>query len=462
MKRILQLSMLGLCSFLIVAAVALGEQFSGSVRAANVPDPGAVGPYAVGHTSFTVLDQSRDTTSAFRGRPLAINVWYPVDASSVVGDSPRAIYYLDPVYGRWPVTTSSNWEAFGMEAAYEGLVVASEKPFPFVVFSPGRGGRYTSYMFTALRLASHGFVVAIVQHYHDGVYAWDPQERIDLTLFNRPRDVLVMLNEVLARNYDPQSVLFNAVRPDLVAAAGHSLGGYAALTLAGGDDAVCATDTESLPAICNSLGSTDRDPRIKAVVSIDGSNQFLHFGELARITVPYGEVGQAAEKPDVQSWQARPHAAISAHPSYRVDVRTALHNSFQNSCLGVNVVYSVGAITLAQRNAVLAGPTCVPPALDQAEGRRLAAKYAIAFLKSTLAGEPGYQEFLTPGTVKATETVVEFFVTEPQNPRALGEDPATFLYFEHQPGTTPFSPPTKPSNAPTDPATFGSVDEMVD
>jgi hypothetical protein len=58
----------------------------------------------------------------------------------------------------------------------------------------------------------------------------------------------------------------------------------------------------------------------------------------------------------------------------------------------------------------------------------------IAFLKTVLVGETGYQEMLTPGYALANEPFIEFFVTEKgsSNPR---DEEGYFSYIVHQPGT---------------------------
>ena len=63
--------------------VALVVPFAASSARSDIPDPGAVGLYAVAHTSFVVVDASRDTSSTFGGRPIGVNVWY--------GDVPIAV-----------------------------------------------------------------------------------------------------------------------------------------------------------------------------------------------------------------------------------------------------------------------------------------------------------------------------------------------------------------------------------
>ena len=76
----------------------------------------------------------------------------------------------------------------------------------------------------------------------------------------------------------------------------------------------------------------------------------------------------------------------------------------------------------------------ISPALGEAH--RLTTKYMIAFLKTNLSGEPGYQNVLTPGYALTREPAVEFFVTEKRSPASIFDDwPPDFIYFMHQPGS---------------------------
>jgi hypothetical protein len=76
----------------------------------------------------------------------------------------------------------------------------------------------------------------------------------------------------------------------------------------------------------------------------------------------------------------------------------------------------------------------------------------VAFLKTNLAGEPGYQRVLTPGYALTSEPAVEFFVTEKRSAQSIDADwPDAFVYFAHQPGNAkakaqknPTSPPSVP------------------
>src|SRR5262245_17993390 len=454
-----------------VAAVMI--PLSAPAQNSRPPDLGALGPYAIGHTSFAVVD-TNTAVSGKRGiRPIGVNVWYPLDASDVVDKAPDGLYPFDPIYAARhptpptanPIPISSDFEnpcdnlpapdpihpdlceskATHFPPASEGLIPSARGPFPLVLFSPGWGNPSNAYSLFAERLASHGFVVAVLQHYHDGYPSWDvPKDSFAVAMYNRPRDMSLILDTLLARNREPGDLLHNSINQDLVAAAGHSIGGYAALAIAGGDDATCEeeTDTVARPNPCTPITDgngntlpTTRDLRIKAIVTLDAGNQHLYFSELARITVPSLTIGEWFGGPGWDTYfPARQHAAMSGDPKYRVDVVGALHQSFANNCTGIWVRYRIGLTSGPDVvTAMTQRPYCATPTVDgvqilgQAEVIRLATQYALAFLKTYLVGEAGYQKVLTPGWTLNHEENVEFFVTEPTS-----DDPTTFLYFPYQ------------------------------
>jgi hypothetical protein len=81
----------------------------------------------------------------------------------------------------------------------------------------------------------------------------------------------------------------------------------------------------------------------------------------------------------------------------------------------------------------------------------IANKYAVAFLKTVLAREPGYQDMLTPGWALKRESLVEFFVTEKRNPNAVTAEYGGgeyYLYFPHQPGSEQASAKKDPAAKP--------------
>jgi hypothetical protein len=168
------------------------------------------------------------------------------------------------------------------------------------------------------------------------------------------------------------------------------------------------------------------------IVPLDGANQILRFYELARITIPTMGIGQEFET--ALDWQARQHAAIQAHPSYRIDLNNSIHYSFSDICEVYRVGGDNGIFTPEEVNEAL-GISCTD-SIPSLTAHQLVNKYMIAFLKTQLEGKVGYQHILTPGWAIKREPDIEFFVTEKKNPNAIDEDwPDMFTYFINQRGS---------------------------
>jgi hypothetical protein len=140
---------------------------------------------------------------------------------------------------------------------------------------------------------------------------------------------------------------------------------------------------------------------------------------------------------------ARTHAAIQGNPSYRADVFGTNHNSFCDTCEYFSLMHDDPDILALMPwiDDDLIEFLCVGDewtSTPSTVAMPIANKYAVAFLKTVLAREPGYQDMLTPGWALNRESLVEFFVTEKRNPNAVKEEPgfgAYYLYFPHQPGS---------------------------
>ena len=130
-------------------------------------------------------------------------------------------------------------------------------------------------LYIGTRLASHGFVVALLYHYGDAFWAYEVFDDIATASMNRPLDVSFTLTKLLERNSTAGDALYKLMDPRMVAASGWSLGGYAAMALAGGDDSVCDKPIEmGAPGVPpNTCVPTLVDPRIRAIVPLDGSTQ---------------------------------------------------------------------------------------------------------------------------------------------------------------------------------------------
>lgn len=434
--------------FLCVTALVSTSIRPTQVVEAKTPPPDGTGPFVVGYIHQQLVDNSR--TSDVDGMPVSEDIWYPADPANGRQPLQTAQYVMD-VYNwfgifwerGFPTFPSSAYEGHGLSPAYQEPVPSSDGPFPLMVFSPGWGVSPFYYFYLGARLASYGFVVVIQQTYNE--WADSPA----MPMLDRTKDIEFIINDLLARNQDPNDRFFGLINPDQIALSGHSLGGYAALALASGDANICDTayyEPTYPPPPPEACVPVLPDPRIKAVVTLDGSNQFLHFSELAQITIPAMGIGEEwntlfNSDPEWASWQARAHAAIQGHPNYRVDIALVEHMSFADWCHMVDVAYDIGMLTQEEYDENICG---VPPIPDL-EVQRLTVKYMAAFLEVNLSGDHGYQYILTPGYAKNQEPYIEFFETEKKNPHSIHEDfPDNFIYFMHQPGSEQARGPKEP------------------
>lgn len=446
-----------LAAFLLAPLVAACGSGGTPAPPADIRGPG---PYAVGFRMLSLVDEARPTADAgFTHRPVPAWIWYPVDPETVAGAPSDASYPLDPFYGQAPVTVSSDWERHGTGPAWQAPRPSGKGPFPVIVYSHGQGlPEYPVALGT--RLASHGFVFAAVFHLGDfSAFPWyPPMHTTRRILFDRPRDVSFALTQLLARNGTPGDAFQGLLRPEEVAAAGFSMGGYSAMTLAAGDDDVCDVPDDPMTGWVEPVQPGDPcvptppDPRFRAIVPMDGSNQFLHVSELKRVAVPSLGLGEdwgslALRSQAEASWQARQHALFAGRPALRVNVVNTDHGpSFGDACTRLPVLMDVipGMGDDAMRRFVHLQCNSHTP---WPEVRDIVGEYTIAFLRMVLAGDATHAEVLTPDWTIANEPFVQLFESERIPASAItAEWPDDATYYKHM-SEVPWTPP--PSASPS-------------
>jgi predicted dienelactone hydrolase len=306
----------------------------------------------------------------------------------------------------------------GYDPSYQEPVISRDRKFPLLMFSSGFTMPAWAYLYVGTRLASHGFIVAIIQHFSELVWPWDGYDGIASIAYNRPRDISFTLSELLKRNGVPGDLLYGAIDDRHLVSSGHSYGGYAALVEVGGDDQVCDSreivdSGEVLPP--EACQANPPDPRFSTLITLDASAYALRFGELTRIKVPSLIMGEESFERfggPFLSFVARPHAAISRDkPAIRVDVVNTDHFSFSNECDGVRWLFRQGAISKEDMDNYYE-PIFCQAVLPFAEGHRIVTKYMIAFLKTLVLHERGQAQILTPGYAITREKNVELYWTE--------------------------------------------------
>ena len=425
---------------LVAVAAAIGFRLVSQAAASAPADQ--TGPYKVGFVANTYFDSSRSDVAG-GPRPIQTYIWYPAAAENDGNPLPPAVYDLG--LPGLPPYSSIDFEAYGVDAAYQEVAASKEGPFPLVVLSPGGGAFPLLYVHIGVRLASHGFVVAVPYNYGEGALgepvadAGSLQYAIRIYI-DRTRDIQYLMTRLVADSNQSDNLLSGTVQADQIAVSGHSVGGLAALALAGGNDLTCdlagLDPNLSPPELCVSILP---DPRIKAIIPLDpaGMSNNLHYAEMASIKIPSLVMGREwntmveSGRANEELLLARPHSAIQGRPNYRVDIGNYQHMSFSSACSLMNVLRELNGDEAT--DASLAA-YCPKEPLPPDETGNLITRYMIAFLKTVLAGEKGYRDMLTPGYALENEPSVEFFDTEEGSPGETVEE-GYFGYFKHQSDT---------------------------
>jgi predicted dienelactone hydrolase len=425
---------------LVAIAAAIGFRLTSQAAASAPADQ--TGPFKVGFVSNTYDDSSR-SDAAGGPRPIQTYIWYPAAAENDGDTLPPAVYDLG--LPGLPPFSSMDFEAYGVDPAYQEVAASKEGPFPLVVLSPGGGTLPLFYVHIGARLASHGFVVAVPYNYGEGALGEPVQDADGLQhairiYIDRARDIQYLMTRLVADSNESDNLLSGTVQADQIAVSGHSVGGLAALALAGGNDLTC--DLAGLdpnltpPELCVPILP---DPRIKAIVPLDpaGLSNNLHYAELARIKIPSMLMGREwntmveSGTANEELLLARPHSAIQGRPNYRVEFANYQHMSFSSTCSCMSVLRELNGDQATDASLAV---YCPKEPLPPDETGNLMTRYMIAFLKTVLVGEKGYREMLTPGYALENEPFVEFFETEEGSPGETVEA-GYFGYFKHQSDT---------------------------
>ncbi|WP_238539746.1 alpha/beta hydrolase family protein [Corallococcus macrosporus] len=157
--------------------------------------------HAVGFSSLTFKD-------AARNRTLKTVVWYPAPCGT-----PMEANLASPIF-------------VPFIAAKDAPFSGAQERWPLVVLSHGNGGSAINLSWFGVYLAAHGFIVVSVDH--PGNTYGDTSPEGYVRAWERPQDFTALLDGFLK-----DSVWGPRVDPRRIGAAGHSMGGYTALALAG-------------------------------------------------------------------------------------------------------------------------------------------------------------------------------------------------------------------------------------
>jgi dienelactone hydrolase len=256
-------------------------------RTPYLPEP--TGPCPAGVTSLYLKDVSRPDPWApgVNTRELMVSLWYPAMPSGG-----RRARYMTPAESELQLTSRGITgvppdvlSTTRTNAVTDAAPAGRQRALPLVVFSPGFTNSRSVLTALAEELASHGYVVAGIDHTYESFATAFPGGRVTTCLARETRrrgqgfwekvtagraaDVCFVLNELTGEH--PAWPGAGLIDPSRVAMAGHSAGGAAAIAAMLADSRIRA--------------GIDMDGATHAPVPDDGlSRPFLFLGKQSNYT----------------------------------------------------------------------------------------------------------------------------------------------------------------------------------
>ncbi|MBM4396434.1 MAG: hypothetical protein FJ087_12195 [Deltaproteobacteria bacterium] len=354
-----------------------------------VPDPFAWGPYEVGMTTFQFFDLDRL-------RSVPTTVWYPAKPAGQA-----KARYLVLIPGRAYAQASAD---------------TSGAPYPLVMFSHGfRGIAEQSIGFTE-HLASHGYVVAAMNHAGNTLTDFfSSDETVAKVAMERPRDVAFAAGQVIERAGTPGYLVTGIVDATRVAVTGHSFGGYTALMIAGGSvdvSAVQATCAAGTPAdiMCDyvpfwpsgQVVTASPLPGLRAAIAL-APGGIAAFGPqgLSGVKVPVAVFGGTLDPTCPVDIETHPIYLGLPAPKAEGIVESASHMSYTNVC------------DIPLSDQTLKDYCGVEGMLEDDETFAIMIGTAVSWLKLYVEGETGYAQYLDPAWLAANRPALQWTYEEP-------------------------------------------------
>lgn len=228
------------------------------------------GPYLVGVQTLHLTNPDQINVLKSHGairrydRPLVTELWYP----ATPGSQPGTTYETLLRDGHCPILLHGS-------ACREAAQAAGE--WPLVILSHGYPGNRMLMAHFGEKLASHGYVVASIDH-TDSTY--DNKAAFASTLVNRPKDTAFV-----------RTALANRADCSRFAIIGYSMGGYGALVSGGAAVSRAALQMDGAPGsgLWDFALDPQVDPSLKAIIPIGPwgrARGMWDAGGMARLMVP--------------------------------------------------------------------------------------------------------------------------------------------------------------------------------
>lgn len=232
----------------------------------------------IGRTVKVLEDKNRKEVYSKKdeNRRVIISIFYPVDGA---WKPEKQAYYKDLYspceeefikrYKEDPKVSEEYLNNIKINTYNDVPITKEDKKYPLIIFSPGLGCGRDSSMFNIERLVECGYIVVTVGHIYDTRFTVLPDGEIveqteainELTdevikqlIDIRKEDIIFVMNELIMLNVK-NDILINKFDLNKIGIIGHSIGGAAQFEV------------------------YNVDNRIKSLVMLDGSMQFIDLSE---------------------------------------------------------------------------------------------------------------------------------------------------------------------------------------
>lgn len=321
------LRLMGRLALVGVAAACVGVWILPAVPTLPPPD----GQYPVGTRVFRWTDVARDephTAAQDDHRSVIAQAWYPATVSEQASAS-EPVPYIDGI-GEMPDEVSGvpsfflhRYGQIDTHARALAPLASSERPWPVVMFSPGYGAPRATYTGLAIRLASRGFFVVVLDHPFESAVTRLPDGQVVGLHEIFPSDrTQYMPNQQIVRTADIRFAIDQLARPDVLGP-----------PMRGG-----RIDVSRVAVIGHSFGGAvsamvmSEDPRVVAAANIDGTP----YGDLPQVQLSRPFLLLQSDYAETNHSELfiegnRKILASSATPGFHYEIKRANHYSFTDA-----------------------------------------------------------------------------------------------------------------------------------
>ena len=337
----------------------------------------AIGPHAVGVQSVTIEDRGR-------GRGLPMLIFFPAEPPAAP-DAGLTIELLEDephhsAYARLLDLAPAGCPSRALPAMLGGTVAAGS--FPLIAVSHCHECTRFSTATIAIRLASHGFVVAAVDHVGNTLWNQLAGDGVALDtdfLAVRAADIRFTIDETLRAGSTVPAAVQAAIDPERIGVLGHSFGAVTA--------GVVVQD----------------DPRVDAAFALAApmENPLLPGVTIAAIAQPLGFLVAAEDNSitELGNQLIRNNFEAAVGGAWKIELADAGHWSVSD-LVGVVPGFMAGCGAGTRQTDGQAFTYTAP-----APARSLAAAYVTAFFKATLEDDAGAEAYLTHVRTDGAATV---------------------------------------------------------